>query len=445
MTKHVAVEGCHGLPFISPIEILEQFEDTTSQYLDRTSKEFAGSPLFGDYAAAALRGMCDFEIMRRLYFPALPSINVAQVARQTDKFERDAVLHWGLWKDFIAGGFDVLDRMKRHNETWKTATTVPYPISQTPVGECLLESGTARLYRYEAAPGIPRSKKIPVLLVSPPMNAPAWDLSPEISLPLYLIRQGFDVFLCAWESPTPAQADYSFGDYALEFLPSVIEKVREVTGSRIVNCNGWCLGSALLLACASMRQESRGLGRIIVDTPPIDFSVEGNFFRTWFMRIGLPTLNRVIDLNDGLWPASHVKAGAENLLPYKNGPGRYMTLWNGIDDPHSVHLFRIIESWLDSKSLAMSGAFANDLFYLYTTNALIEGHFKIGQNEYVDLRRINPDTVDMFIMKKDHIVLPKQSLAGEQFGWKSHIGRGGHVFGTLAEDIFVEKCEILSR
>jgi poly(3-hydroxyalkanoate) synthetase len=72
------------------------------------------------------------------------------------------------------------------------------------------------------------------------------DMQPKNSLIKFLVDAGFTVFVISWKNPDASMEDIGFEDY-LDLGPlDALATIREITGSRLVNAVGYCIGGTLL-------------------------------------------------------------------------------------------------------------------------------------------------------------------------------------------------------
>src|ERR1035438_3185967 len=117
------------------------------------------------------------------------------------------------------------DRLK----TLTKLMTTRAAIAQTPK-ELVWTLNKAKLYRY--IPVVPKEKRhaIPLLLVFALMNRPyILDLRAGHSFVEFLVSRGYDVFLLDWGVPGPEDKNLKFDDYALEYMPRAIRKLKAIT------------------------------------------------------------------------------------------------------------------------------------------------------------------------------------------------------------------------
>src|SRR3569833_3118558 len=102
------------------------------------------------------------------------------------------------------------------------------PIAQTHK-ELVWALNKARLYRYTPVVPAERRHPVPLLLVFAIMNRPhILDLRPGHSFVEFMVRSGFDVYLLDWGRPGLEDWATKLDDYAMEYLPRAIRKVKEV-------------------------------------------------------------------------------------------------------------------------------------------------------------------------------------------------------------------------
>jgi len=278
-------------------------------------------------------------------------------------------------------------------------------VGQTPK-ETIWTLNKARLYRY--VPVVPAEKRhrCPLLLVFAIMNRPTiLDLRPGHSFIEFMVQQGYDVYLLDWGVPGPEDKDLAFGDYALQYLPRAIRKVKSVSGSDELSVLGWCLGALICTIYAAQRPDD-GLRNLILLTAPLDFSDKksGGFAR-W---VNDPAFNadRIVDTL-GIIPGELIDYGAKALKPVENYVGSYLTLWDNIDNPRAVEAWHAMNTWIGDL-IPMTGAAYRELINkFYRQNQLVEGTYSVD-DETVDITRVRANLLSI-IADRDHITPPCQS------------------------------------
>lgn len=304
-------------------------------------------------------------------------------------------------------------------------------IAQTPK-EQVWALNKARLYRYTPVVAAEDRHRIPLLLVFAIMNRPhILDLRPGHSFVEFMVQSGFDVYLLDWGIPGIEDKETRLDDYAMEYLPRAIRKMKEVSGSEEFSMLGWCIGAILTTIYAAMRPDD-GLKNLLLLTAPLDFSDRSHVtFARW-------TDERYFDVDKvlaafGNMPGEMIDYGARALKPVDNYVTNYCKLWDNLEDPLAVEAWHAMNTWV-TDNIPMAGAAYRQLIVdLYRKNALIQNQLRI-KNELVDLSKIRASLLTV-IAEGDHITPPCQSEAilGKVSSVDKEIFRipGGHI-GIMA-------------
>ena len=309
------------------------------------------------------------------------------------------------------------DDLKRMEERLRTlvrvTTSKSANVAQTPK-QTIWTLNKAKLYRY--APVVPASerKAIPLLLVFAIMNRPyVLDLRPGNSFVEYMVGKGYDVYLLDWGSPGPEDAGITFDDYALEYLPRAIRKVKAASGSDEFSLLGWCLGALISTLYASLRPDD-GLRNLILLTAPLDFTDKqaGGFLRQ-VNDAGFDAGKLTAAF--GNMPGELIDYGAKALKPVENYVGNYLTLWDKLDEPRIVESWHAMNTWVNDLIPMAGGAFRQLIKEFYRENRLVEGTLKI-RGEAARLQQVRANLLNL-IAQADHITPPCQSAGVmDQFG-----------------------------
>lgn len=298
-----------------------------------------------------------------------------------------------------------LERIAEGHRTLNRVITTKAQIAQTPK-ETVWTLNKAKLYRY--APVVPAEQRypIPLLLVFAIMNKPSiLDLRPGHSFVEFMVKQGYDVYLLDWGTPGPEDAGIRFDDYALEYLPRAIRKLKSVSGADEFSLLGWCLGALISTIYASLRPDD-GLRNLILLTAPLDFSDKraGGFSRL----INNPEFNvDKILATYGNMPGELIDYGAKALKPVENYIGSYLNLWDNIHNPNVVTSWHAMNTWVNDLIPMAGAAFRQLTTEFYREDRLMQGTLSI-RGEPVDLGRIRASVLNM-IAEADHITPPCQS------------------------------------
>jgi polyhydroxyalkanoate synthase subunit PhaC len=329
--------------------------------------------------------------------------------------------------DFLEQWNQAAENLRNFNRLLNTDAE----IAQTPK-HVVWTLNKAKLYRYSPVLPADQRKKTPLLLVFAIMNRPhVLDLRPGHSFVEYMLRHGYDLYLLDWGIPGPEDCQLTFDDYALEYLPRVIRKMKRVSGQEEFSMLGWCLGALISTLYASLRPDD-GLKNLVLLTAPLDFSdkAAGGFVR-WTSHPSFNP-NRLVDVMGNI-PGEMIDAGAKMLKPVENYIGSYVNLWENIEDEHRTDAWHAMNTWVRD-IIPMAGAAYRQLINdFYKDNRLIEGTLSI-RGEPVRLENLRANLLNV-IADADHITPPCQSVGVmDQVGSTDkevlHV-RGGHI-GIMA-------------
>lgn len=322
-------------------------------------------------------------------------------------------------------GFE--ERLRRFNKILVTKAA----IAQTP-RETIWALNKARLYRY--TPVVPPESRypIPLLLVFAIMNRPSiLDLRPGHSFVEYMVGRGFDVYLLDWGAPGYEDRHLKLDDYALEYLPRAVRKLKTVAGTVDFSLLGWCIGAIITTIYAAMLPHD-GLRNLLLLTAPLDFSNRnGLTFARW-------TDEKYFDVDKvlkrfGNMPGEMIDYGARTLKPVDNYITSFCKLWDNLDDPRAVEAWHAMNTWVTETIPMAGGAYRQLIVELYRRNALINNQLTV-RNGKVNLAEIKANLLTV-IAAADHITPPCQSESilqkvGSRDKEAYHI-HGGHI-GIMA-------------
>ena len=251
------------------------------------------------------------------------------------------------------------------------AVTTKASIAQTPK-ELIWTLNKAKLYRY--IPVLPKEERhpVPLLLVFALMNRPyILDLKPGHSFVEFMVKSGYDLYLLDWGTPGPEDKHLKFDDYALDYLPRAIRKLKVVSGSEEFSMLGWCIGAIITTIYAALRPDD-GLRNLVLLTAPLDFSnKDGITFSRWVDE-------RYFDVDKvlaafGNMPGEMIDYGAKALKPVENYVGNYLKLWDNLDNPQVVDAWQAMNTWVTDNVPLAGGAFRQLVVDLYRNDRLMRG------------------------------------------------------------------------
>jgi polyhydroxyalkanoate synthase len=299
----------------------------------------------------------------------------------------------------------LLSRLSTMAANLVKVTTTKAPIGQTP-RQAIWTLNKATLFRY--TPVVPAEKRhpVPLLLVFALMNKSAiLDLRPGNSFVEFLLQKGYDVYLLDWGTPGPEDAQLGLGDYALEYMPRAIRKLKSFSGSDQFNLLGWCIGAMLCTLYSSLRP-SEGLKSLILLTAPLDFTEHDK------ISLAKMTEERYLDVDlvlqvYGNMPAGLIDYGAKMLKPVENFVGGYTRLFDNLDNTKVVDSWHAMNTWVSDAIPLAGAAYRQFIVDLYRGNKLVKGTL-IVRGERVDLKQLRASLLNV-IGEDDHITPPCQS------------------------------------
>src|SRR5262249_36106444 len=116
-------------------------------------------------------------------------------------------------------------------------------VGQTPK-DVVWQRGRTRLFHYH--PMAPRTSPTPVLMVHSLISKPyILDLYPGGSFVEFLLRQGLDVYLLDWGTPTDADRHLVLEDYVQKMIPTAVRRIAAGSPNGRVSLLGYCMGGLL--------------------------------------------------------------------------------------------------------------------------------------------------------------------------------------------------------
>src|SRR5438128_5066424 len=300
----------------------------------------------------------------------------------------------------------LLDRVSTMVDNLVKVTTTKAPIGQTP-GQAIWTLNKATLYRYTPVKPAEERHRIPLLLIFALMNRSSiLDLRPGNSFVEYMLNKGYDLYLLDWGVPGPEDAEMNLGDYALEYIPRAVRKLKAVSGSETFNLLGWCIGAMLSTLYASLRGHSEGLKSLILLTAPLDFTDAEQISLARMTDERYFDVDRVLQAF-GNMPAGLIDYGAKMLKPVENFVGSYLRLFDNLDNPKVVESWHAMNTWVSDGIPIAGAAYRQFIVDLYRENRLMKGTLSL-RGEKVDLGRLQANLLDV-IAEDDHITPPCQS------------------------------------
>jgi polyhydroxyalkanoate synthase len=245
----------------------------------------------------------------------------------------------------------------------------------------------------------------PNVTVSPPLlivfslvsRSYILDLTPGNSFVERLLAAGFDVYLLDWGVPDERDAQNRLEDYVDGYIPTAVQRVRELSGADEINLLGYCFGGVLTLLHAAHHPDSP-LRSLTVMATPVDFRHMGPLGEV-FTTGGLE-IDSVLDENGNL-PPRIILQGFRALTPIAEVT-RYVNLWEKLWSDEYVAAYQAMTSW-STDHIPFPGAAARETVdMLLRNNGLINDRLSVA-GDPVHLADVTLPFLSV-LAARDHIV-----------------------------------------
>ena len=268
----------------------------------------------------------------------------------------------------------------------------PPGVGQTPM-DVVWGRGRSELWRY-------RSDHIrvspPLLIVYSLFNRSyILDLQPGNSFVEHLLNAGFDVYLLDFGIPDERDAGNTLDDYADDYLPAAVERVRQISQDEQVNMLGYCFGGvlAVLYAAHHLHGPLRSLTAL---TTPADFQHLGQLADLLDRGLDIETL---LDA-DGNLPADVILQGFRTLKPTSEIT-QYVDLWERLWSDEYVAAYQAMTGWA-TEQIPLPGGVARQIVDMVRENPFITERLVVGG----DRVRLSDITLPFLhvLANRDHII-----------------------------------------
>ncbi len=251
--------------------------------------------------------------------------------------------------------------------------------------------GLVKLRHYPALEGYPTIHRVPVVIVAPlAINMLIYDLFEKRSLVRFLLEQGFSVYMLDWGTPTREHARYNFEEYVLNFMPKLLEQVRQHSGQQQLSLHSWSMSGVFAILYAAATKDPNIKNLIVLGTPVDSYrsGVNGEFFR----RAG-KAMNWV-EQRTGFHPRS-LPAGLLHSNGWSNALGfklldvkgtlkGHLSMLRQLDNREAVESHATHGAFLDHMVDYPGGINRDMMIKIWMDNSLSKGEFKIcGKQVYL--------------------------------------------------------------
>ncbi|HEU5119828.1 MAG TPA: alpha/beta fold hydrolase [Candidatus Nitrosocosmicus sp.] len=114
------------------------------------------------------------------------------------------------------------------------------------------------------------------------------DLLPNSSIVKNFQKQGFNVFMTDWGTPSSYDKELTIGYYVNDYLVEAVDKIIEYSGYEKVSILGYCWGGDLALMFSALYPDR--VKNIVTFATPGDFSSDNNLLSLWTKSINAETI-----------------------------------------------------------------------------------------------------------------------------------------------------------
>ena len=304
-------------------------------------------------------------------------------------------------------------------------------IATAPKTEVFRQDKTV-LYHYE--PMAKNAVKVPVLIVFGLVGRYTFiDLQEDRSLTRSLLRQGIDLYVVDWGTPTRGDRWLKMEDYIDGYLDACVEHICATHGVPGITLLGICEGG-VFTTCYAARHAKR-VRNVILTITPIDFHpdtedspLHHGLINDWTRSMSPEDVDLLVAANGNL-PGDMMSFLFSMMAPMNNLTKYSLGLYDVMDDEAKLMNFLRMEKWLADRPDHAGEAAKQWLKDLYQDNKLVKGEFALG-GEIVDLKKIAMPVLNVYA-QDDHIVPPKSTQPlQKKVGTKDYTALplpGGHI------------------
>jgi polyhydroxyalkanoate synthase len=242
--------------------------------------------------------------------------------------------------------------------------------------------------------------KTPLLLVHGLFNRETLlDLQPDRSIIRNLLREGLEVYLIEWGSPTRQDQFLTLDDHINGYLDNVVDFIRRRHGVAQVNLMGVCMGGTFAVIYAALHPEK--IKNLITTVAPVHFDTPKGLLHIWLKEIDI---DRLVDAFGNL-PGNLVNAAFLLLNPPRLFLDKYLGFLENMDNKEFVENFIRMEKWIFDSPDVPGETIRQLLKDLYQENRLVGNRMELGGRR-VDLGQINMPLLNVYGLY-DHLVPPE--------------------------------------
>ena len=274
-------------------------------------------------------------------------------------------------------------------------------IGQTP-SEVVYTENKLELLHYESQTD--EQNEMPILVVYALINRPEiLDLQPDRSVIRRLLEAGHDVYMIDWNRPSRLDQHLTLSDYIDRYIDNCVDVVRERSEQERINILGYCMGGAMSAVYTALYPEKvNALGLMAAG---LCFDGTGGVLEKW----GDEAYYNPRDVTEtyGNAPAEMLDEGFALMDPVSNSIGKYISLYDNLENEAFVENFARMEKWLSEGVDVAGEAYAEFLEKFYQQNQLQKNELEIGGRR-VDVTNIQVPLLQI-LGEYDHLIPPEAS------------------------------------
>lgn len=231
------------------------------------------------------------------------------------------------------------------------------------------------------------------------------------------------VYAADWRGATPAMRDYDIDNYLAEINVCVDE-----LGGR-VGLVGLCQGGW----CAAMyaARFPAKIARLVLAGAPIDTDAGEGAIKDAAHRLPMRFYEDLVRAGGGLLKGAFMLEGFKSMHPVEQYLGKFIDLYEHIDDPSYIKRFEAFERWYEY-TIDLPGAwYLQVIREIFKENRLTRGSF-VGLGRRLDLKEI---TCPIFLLAGEHDdITPREQVfaAAGLLGTpaadiRQALAKGGHI------------------
>jgi polyhydroxyalkanoate synthase subunit PhaC len=225
------------------------------------------------------------------------------------------------------------------------------------------------------------------------------DLQPDRSVVRNLLKEGAEVYLIDWGSPTRGDQFLTLDDHINGYLDNIVEFIRRRHGVLQVNLMGVCLGGTFGVIYAALEPEK--VRNLITTASPTHFNTPKGLLHIWLQEIDVDRLVNAF----GNLPGNLVNAAFLLLNPPRLLLDKYIGFMENMDNKDFLENFIRMEKWIFDSPDVPGETIRQVVKDLYQENLLMQGKMRLGERR-VDLGQVSMPLLNIY-GQYDHLVPPE--------------------------------------